>query len=366
MSLKRHSAAAALLALSVFAVTACSASSEPTAGSGAAADGEDSRYAGDGQVVYAGFGGTGADAMQAAWFDPFADASGIELVRDDAVSWIRLQEMVDAGAMEWDVAQGNISYGVTDNPDLEYLDCEIINCAAFDNAGYPAYPQAVPLLSLAAVLTYNTDRFDKGELTGLRDFFDPTIEGMRTIGPITNGWHGTLEAALIADGVDREDLYPLDVERALSVLDRIKDRLIIAQDNQQCINDVSTGESVLGICNNGRVAIAAQEGYPVAIAWGLQIQEADYVYIPKGAPHLENAQKLIAYIVDHQAAISNEIAYGALNPDAEGLSPDSPYIDFVPTQHELDGDQAPIRFDLDWWGENRPAVIERITEWIAG
>lgn len=367
MAPKRRIIAASIAALGLFVMTGCASAVEtPAAGGGATSTADASRYAGDGQVIYAGFGGTGADAMQAAWFDPFMKASGIDLIRDDSVSWIRLQEMVAADAMEWDIAQGNISYGVTDNPDLEYLDCEIIDCASFDDAAYPAYPQAVPLLSLAAVLTYNTDTFEEDELTGLRDFFDPDIAGMRTIGPTTNGWHGTLEAALISDGVARDDLYPIDVERALSVLDPIKGRLIVAEDHQQCINNVATGESVLAICNNGRVAIAAQEGYPVGIAWGLQIQEADYIYIPKGAPNLENAQKLIAYIVDNQGAIGNEIAYGALNPDAAGLDPNSAYIDFVPTEHEMTGDEAPIRFNLEWWGANRPAVIEQISEWIAG
>ncbi|GAB2622624.1 ABC transporter substrate-binding protein [Pseudactinotalea suaedae] len=352
----------------LIALAACSTadSAESSADEPSSESDGDNPYAGEGEVVFANFGGTGAEAQEAAWYEPFTEVSGITVVQDNSVSWTKLEEMANAGAMAWDVAQGNISYGVTDNPMLEMLDCDVIDCAAFDDAGYPAYPQAVPLLSLAAVLTYNTDTFSEGDLTGMSDFFDPSIDGYRTIGPTGNGWHGVLEAALLTDGVPRDELYPLDVDRALSVFEPIKEQLIVAEDHQQCINDVATGESVLGICNNGRVAIAAQEGYPVAIAWGLQVQEADYIYIPKGAPNLENAQKLIAYIVDNQGAIGNHIAYGPLNPSAAGADPDSEWLDFLPTKHELGGDQAPIYFDLDWWGANRPEVIEHISEWLAG
>lgn len=367
----RRAVAAGLAAGVLLTLAACStddAEESPDAG-GSTSEGTDSAdnpYAGEGQVVFANFGGTGAEAQEAAWYEPFTEVSGITVIQDNSVSWTKLEEMFNAGAMEWDVAQGNISYGVTDNPMLEMLDCDVIDCAAFEGSGYPAYPQAVPLLSLAAVLTYNTDTFSEGELTGISDFFDPSIEGYRTIGPTSNGWHGVLEAALITDGVPREELYPIDVDRALSVFEPIKDSLIVAEDHQQCINDVATGESVLAICNNGRVAIAAQEGYPLAIAWGKQVQEADYIYIPKGAPNLENAQKLIAYIVENQGAIGNQIAYGALNPNAAGLDPSSEWLDYLPTNHEMDGDEAPIYFDLGWWGENRPDVIEQISEWLAG
>ncbi|MDR2566861.1 MAG: extracellular solute-binding protein [Bifidobacteriaceae bacterium] len=324
-------------------------------------------WTGTGNVTFANFGGSGSDAQRAAWFDPFEEATGVEVITDDPVSFTRIMEMVDAQAVVWDIAQGNISRGAVDNPYLDFIDCDIVDCAAFDDAAFPAYPQAVPLYTLASVLTYNTDTFQEGDLTGLRDFFDPSIEGLRDIRTFeSNGWAGFIEAALITDGVPRDELYPLDVDRALKVFERVKDDIVLFQDGDQCVNDVISGEAIMGICENGRAGLFAVDGYPVGVAWALQAQECDYIYIPKGAPNIESAQHLIAYIVDNEGAIGNHVAYGAANPKARGLDATSKWIDFLPTEHELTGDDSPIFVDLAWWGENRPQVIEKISEWMAG
>lgn len=364
----RHTRIAAAVASSaVLALTlaACGGSSGGDSGgsSGSAGSG-DSKYSGSGSVTFANYGGTGAEAETNAWFDPFEEASGITVTQDNPVTWAKVQQMVDAGAVTWDVVQGGISQGVEDNPQLEMIDCTVVDCAAFDDANFPAYPQAVPLFTFSSVVAYNTDEFEADEINGFETFFDPDVDGQRDISAIDNGWAGYLEAALILDGVERDDLYPLDVPRALKVFDRIKDDLVVMSDDAQCLTDVASGEAVMGTCYNGRTALAAKEGQPVAISWGMQVQSCDYLYIPKGSKNVENANKLISYIVDNQKAIGNFIGYGGVNPSATGLDEDSEWIEFLPSENELDGDDAPIVVDDLWWGENREDVVEAISDWL--
>jgi putative spermidine/putrescine transport system substrate-binding protein len=355
--MKTKSALAAGAAVALLALTGCSSGESPGGGT-------DSAEAGS--VVYAGYGGTGEEAQRAAWFDPFQEETGIEVINDSPVTWAKVEEMVAADNVTWDVVQGGISQGVVDNPSLENIDCDIVDCAAFDDAAFPMYAQAVPLFVFSQVVTYNTDVFPEGqEPTGYADFFDPEIKGLRLMAnPSGNGWAGQLEAALLYDGVAREDLYPLDIDRALKVFEGIKDQMVIMTDDGQCVSQVASGEAAMGICYNGRVGLAVAEGQPVAAAWGQQTLLADYIFIPKGTPNLENAQKLVSYIVDNQGAIASQIAYGPINPSAS-VDSASQWLDYVPTEHALEGDDAPIVPDQEYWNENIASVIEQLTAWTA-
>ncbi|GAB3599607.1 extracellular solute-binding protein [Microbacterium tumbae] len=352
--IRKRLTVAVVTAAALFALAGCAPSSQNSDGS-----------ASGGTVTYAGYGGTGEDAENAAWFMPFAEESGIEVVTDDSTSWAKVQEMVDAGAVVWDVVQGATTQGVEDNEYLEDIDCDVVDCAAFDDAYFPAYKQAVPLFVFSFVLAYNTDSFSGADVpASMSDFFDPSIEASRVLPMTASAWSGVLEAALLYDGVSRDDLYPLDVDRALSVLDGIKDQTEVLASDSECADRVSSGEAELGICYNGRVAIAADEGNPIDAVWGQQIEMADYIFIPKGAPNLEAAQKLVAYIVDNQGAIASEIAYSPINPKAP-VSSDAKWADWIPSAHEGTGDQAPIVLDMDWWTANTESVMEKITAWIS-
>jgi putative spermidine/putrescine transport system substrate-binding protein len=326
-------------------------------------DSDASSSSSGGSVVYTGFGGSGQEAATKAWFDDFSDSEGITVNQDDPTDYAKLQQMVKADAVTWDVVQGGTDYGVEDNETLTDIDCTVVACDEFTGA-FPVYSQAVPLYIFSYVLAYNTDTFsDAAAPTGFSDLFDTdTYPGKRAVDG-ANGLIGLLEAALLADGVARDALYPLDVDRALTKLDTIKDDLVFYQDAQECITNVASGEDALGMCYNGRVTLAAEEGQPIDIAWGQQIQFCDYVFIPKGAPDEQNAQKLIAYIAsaEHAGDIADAIPYAPANPSA---SASGKYADDVPTANELTGDDAPITPDMDWWNANREDVLEKVTEWM--
>jgi len=332
--------------------------------SGTSASSSSTAQAATKSVTFAAYGGTGEAAEAAAWLNPFAKADSVKVLQASPVIWSKVQQMVAAKDVTWDVVEGGIQQGVTDNPDLVDINCKIVDCAAFKGNAFPAYKQAVPLFQFDYVLTYNT-KFFKGKKapTSWADFFNPAIKGQRDVMPTASGWEGLLEGALLATGVPRDKLYPLDIPKALAEIGKIKNQMLVEPTDDQCVSDVQSGEAIMGTCYNGRAALAIQAGEPVAIAWGQQIQFCDYLMIPKGTPNLVNAQKLIGYIVAHEGNIGNHIAYSGIL--STGLQSDSIWKKYLPSQNVLTGSLAPIVPNNAYWVKDLNANIEKITAWAS-
>src|SRR4030095_15217409 len=83
---------------------------------------------------------------------------------------------------------------------------------------------AVPNMKSALLLAYNTETYPDNPPSSWADFFD-TEKSPGTRGGQNDVNQGALEAALLADGVAPEDLYPLDYDRAFAKLDTLGDDL---------------------------------------------------------------------------------------------------------------------------------------------
>ena len=129
----------------------------------------------------------------------------------------------------------------------------------------------------------------------------------------------TLEAALMADGVAPDKLYPLDVDRAFKKLEEIKPNITVwwtsGAQSAQLLND---GEVDMEMAWNGRVSAVAKEGAKVAFTYNQGILQSTSLCILKGAPNLETAVSFLNEAVDpvHQANLPLHIDYGPGNPKA--------------------------------------------------
>lgn len=320
-----------------------------------------------GTVTFVAWGGSGQEAATEGWLEPFQEETGIKVVQDSPNDYAKLQQMVESGNVIWDVAQSGSDIGVVDDPNgiLTEIDCAVVPCDQLTGLFGPE-KYGVPALVFSVVLGYNTEAFDEAP-TSWADFFDTEgFPGKRAIyaKDASGGLQGLLDLALIQDGVAIDDLYPLDVDRALDKLATIKDDLIFYNDFAECTNLLATGEAVMANCYNGRIDLAKKEGQPVDLVWSNQVQYADYMVVPKGAPNEENAMKLIAYMTDKETSgqLGNFIAYGSPNPEVEA---DPEVADTLPTSNELDGNDAPIRIDDAWWTENLEEVNQKWAAWKA-
>lgn len=358
MKRKTLTAGVAVLAAAL-ALTACT-------GSGDGGGGGESE--GGGSVTFAGYGGIGEEAATKAWFDPFYEETGIEVITDSPADYARIQQMVESGQVIWDIAQVGEDIGVKTNGDLlTEIDCSVVDCDTFADGLFPVEKYGMPMFVFSVVLAYNTEAFAGNEPDSWAAFFDTEkYPGKRAVfgRDAGGGLQGLLDVALIQDGVPIDELYPLDVERALAKLDTIKDDLIIYNDFGECITLIATGEAAFGNCYNARVNEAITAGEPVGMTWSNQIQYADYLVIPKGAPNTDNAMQLLAYIGsdENNGKFGNYAAYGPTNPNAVI---DPAVADDLPTANDMGGADAAIKLDGEWWAENLAAVNERWAQWKA-
>jgi len=320
---------------------------------------------GSGSVTYVSWGGYYQEGQTKLWLDPFEKANpGIRVVQDEPTDYAKLKAMVEAGNVTWDVVDVGGDFGLSvDEKYLEKIDCTVVPCDDVKRPEFATTGYRVPNVVFAAVLAYNKDEYPAGkEPTSWADFYDTAkFPGKRAIWKPLAGGPGILESALIADGVPADKLYPLDVDRAFKKLDTIKDDIVWYTTGQQCADLLRDGEVAMGMCWNGRVYQAQQDGAPVETQWKAEpVLQANYFVVPKGTPNKENAMKLIAHILSPEvnASITKHIPYGPTNQKAQDLV-DPATADQLPTKHL---DNAVWTDDL-WWEKNLGPLLERWQEW---
>jgi len=321
-------------------------------------------FAAEGEVVYATWGGSWAEAMRKAWFGPFAEKTGIKVRTIDGPDYGKIRAMVKANNTEWDIAEVNPDFqwiGPRENL-VEKLDFTVISTDQLVKGENLLTDYSLPEAFWSRVMAYNTKKFSKeNHPLNFAEFWDTArFPGKRVMYSKANG--GVLEAALLADGVTVEKLYPLDIDRALKKLDKIKDDVLWYETNAQAVQFLQDERGVLGLVADGRVKFIKDKGAPVEIEYAQsQLTWTSYMVI-KGAPNRANAMKLLAFMtsVEGQKAIGLEYTYGLVAPKAYDLLP--------PGRAEMlsNGPQQQgktVLMNEKWWGENLEKTQEKLDAW---
>src|SRR5262249_40340471 len=141
----------------------------------------------------------------------------------------------------------------------------------------------VPDLVYSIVLNYRRDLVPR-PLTGWADFFDPAaIPGRRAT--YDNVEYGLFEAAVMADGVGPHDLYPLDIDRAFRVLDRLRGDLVLTKDLEAADELLHHGDVVAALYSQNHAYLSRDKSDKVEIVWRNQILLCEYLAVIRGAPN---------------------------------------------------------------------------------
>lgn len=253
----------------------------------------------DGQIVVNSFGGEFQNAQREAFFGPFQAATGITLLEDSGASLGTIKAAVTSGNVQWDlimVASGDypalVNEGLIESIDYSKLDPSIIDQLLPD----AKLPSAIVGHFYACGIAYRTDLSVEGHPTNWAEFWDTErFPGPRSL-PRADYWVPAWEAALLADGVAKEELYPLDFDRALGSFDKIKSSVSV------WYNDTAAGvQALVGgevdyafLCHN-RVVAARGEGASVDVEHNEAILLSDMWVIPKGAPNLDNVPAFLNF-----------------------------------------------------------------------
>jgi len=323
----------------------------------------------DNVVVVSDWGGTLADAYRKSDFDDFEKLTGIKVVEVESTNnMARIKAMVESNNVDTDLMEGSQAE-INRFKDIGYL--EVIDYAKFPAAVANGMTDIAKdkygcgTFAYASVIAYRTDVFKKGSNPkSWKDFWDvKRFPGPRTIVSGSSGDYPPLEYALLADGVAAKDLYPLDVDRAFKALDRIKPNVLKWwTSGSMAAQLLLNKEVVLAETFSGRIADLKKKGVPVEIEWNQGMLNMDYWLMPKGAPHKDNAMKLLAYMTGakQQAKFSELSGYGPVNIDAyKYISPD--VAANLPTAPDNIKKLIPV--NNMYWSENMAKIQETWQEW---
>lgn len=252
-----------------------------------------------GQVIVRTPGGAYDDIMRRNVYDPFTKATGVQVTPVAATS-AKLLAMFKAKSVELDVI---------DTGDGQLLTLERMGALApiaYDGWKYGDPNDVVPEVKrthrvgnfvYATVLGYNREAFPDGKQPqGWAQFWDVAkFPGPRMLTDMAAG-APSLEFALLADGVPREKLYPIDLDRALAMMTRIRPHIRKFWDtgalSAQMVFDK---EVLLGSIWNGRLQTVIDKGAPLGMEWQENMIQVQAMGIFKDSPNMESAQRLIDF-----------------------------------------------------------------------
>jgi putative spermidine/putrescine transport system substrate-binding protein len=320
-----------------------------------------------GKVVIRTIGGSYEEANVKAIFEPFTKATGIEVVKAPATLG-KLLAMFESGNIELDVCDaGELGVlSISQKGALEkinYKSWKLTNPEDFDPT--IRRDDMVANIYFSSVLGYNSQTFPTGKQPrSWAEFWDlKTFAGPRMLADMASG-AVDLEFALLADGVPRDKIYPINVDRAFKALDRVRPAIRKFWDtgalSAQMLADK---EVVLGSIWNGRLQAVADKGAPLAIEWNEAMLQTQYWSILKGAKNLENAQRFIEFACqpEIQASHAKHIPYGPTNRQAFKSIP-ADVAARLPSSPEHKA-KAFLQ-NGKWWADNRATVSERWSQWL--
>ena len=321
--------------------------------------------AGHTELVIVGFGGTYQDLQKRVLFDPFAESVNVN-VRSVAYSgeYGQLAANIRAKTNNWDVVQVESSFL------LRAAQEELLESIDYDAVGdvgllpRAKHPYGVAHIGWSTVLCWNTERIpeDSPAPASWNALWDTeSYPGLRELRKTPRG---NLELALLADGVPADELYPLDVERALRKLGDIKpliDWWTSGAESQQKL----LGSATLGALWNGRVWALRRDGKPVAMSLAQQIVDYDWWVIPKGRTNANGELPTdflrFACSPERQAEIARNYGYAPTVKEAFRFLEESQITDMPTADANL---SRGVFFDAQWWAENEEQVGVRWSVWL--
>src|SRR5260370_8215446 len=228
------------------------------------------RAAAERTLTFASFGGAYQAAQRKALLDPIEKMLSITIKEDTLTGIADVRAQVRANAVKWDVADLGAASCARGSAEglFEPLDYSVIKTDGIDKSMY--HNDWIGVIYYSTVIAWNTQKYGQNGPQSWADFWDAKkFPGTRSL---SRGAGETFEVALMADGVDPAKLYPLDVERALKSLERIKPNVVAwwasGAQSAQLLKD---GEADMVAIWNGRAGAVIKDAPKPAITYNPHI-----------------------------------------------------------------------------------------------
>ena len=320
------------------------------------------------QLVILTSGGAFEEAFVKHFYEPFEAATGVDVVPVAAPfgdQWAKIRADAQGGTIEWDIVDTGPDPQEEYNQFLmDFGDCSLLP-EVVDRGVEGACAQYRVLRTLGGgILAHNTSTFSEAPESWM-DFWDvERFPGPRALS--RNEFLYTMMSALYADGVTADQMFPLDVDRALAKLDEIRPHVVAFwesgdQSQQLWRND----EIVMSMLYSGRAVGLQKEGLPVGITWKGAAKDQGGWGVLKDAPHPNAAVAFLNYFYtrpEAHLAFADQINYDTGSAAALEAVPES---DRPQRATFPDNWNNMLTQDEVWVAQNRDAVLEQWTAWLA-
>jgi putative spermidine/putrescine transport system substrate-binding protein len=310
------------------------------------------------------WGGSWTEAEKDAFFEPFTKATGVAIRPVSPVAFAKLRAQVQSGSYEFDI---------TELPQTDWLIAdkmgfaEPINWKVVEKAKIPETAVLGPSIgfcTLATMIAFRKEAFPNGGPQSWADFWNvkkfPGKRSLCSAVPVQ-----LIPLALLADGVPKEKLYPLDIDRAFKKLDEIKPYITVwwtgGAQSQQLLRDRQVDITSIW---SARGLELQQQGTAVDLVWDEALIHTTSWGVVKGTPNSEVAWRFIQSAVqpEAQGIFAKRLFYAPSNPEALKLLPENVAVQMPTHPRNL---SRGVMEDPVWGAENNFALRERFRQWLA-
>jgi putative spermidine/putrescine transport system substrate-binding protein len=317
------------------------------------------------QTVYVNsYGGVWETSWKKAFFDPFTAQTGIAIKAVPGVLFAKLKAEVQNGNYEYDQCNlGDSEFAQAVHEGLvERVDREAARTAQLPQSLVRDF--SIVSYSLGTNIVYRKDKFPNGGPQSWADFWDvKKFPGPRCL---FNRSFTCLAFALLADGVPKDQIYPMDLDRAFRKMDEIKPHIKVwwqdGAQSQQLIRDAEVDMIAMW---NARAIDLIADNVPLELVWnGAELYWSNLI-VPKGDPNAKAAWQFAGFVAQAkpQADFTMLLPYGPANPGALALVPEARLRQ---TPAWPDNEKVMFEHDTVWLAPRLAEIRDRWTQWMTG
>lgn len=311
-----------------------------------------------GELVVVSWGGVYDQALRELVAPAFSKVTGYSVKFDAPPENAKVKAMVESGNISWDVIMTDIPAVLTLNKDNLL---EPIDYAALDHQRLQAIPKvlqqpyALGQRIYSFNIVYNTNLLPtaKHPRNWAEVWDGKKFPGGRTFN-FQGGIEPQLEIALLADGVPENKLYPIDVERAWKMYDKL--RPLVSKwytSHAQAIQLIGAGDASVGCTIGPRGITAKRAGAPIGVEYNQGKLASDNWCLIKGVRNKKIAMEWInqATSPNAQAALAKRVPYGPSNSGS---------FEFLSAAEAADLNTSPENIkeqfwqNVQWWSTPGP------------
>jgi putative spermidine/putrescine transport system substrate-binding protein len=318
-------------------------------------------------VTILGWGGPWKDAVIKSYVEPFTRQTGILVNYVSPYDYSKVKLMDQAHQQKVDlITTGGLDTlrsvrdGLTAPLDFNIIDKSKLSPGQLRNMN------TVGGCVVGTVMLYNKEKWPGPEHPrSWTDFWNlKKYPGPRCLDRLP---YPTLEFALLADGVPKDKLYPLDLDRAFKKLDQIKSNVIMwyvtGSEPQQMIQNREL--DLTSIWTSRANDSITNKKVPYEIVWdgGASEGTAESWFVLRNSPNPEGAMKFlnIACGAEAQATFARIMFAAPTNMNAYKLL-DEQTASKLPTYPP--NEQRMFFVNFDYWIANIDAVTVRFENWL--